>query len=256
MNKRLSVVVIDSEGGNLASAARALICAAELLGCSVSVVVTNEVSIVRKADRIVLPGQGAFTSCMRGLTSVRGLQETLEETVMSGTPFLGICVGMQLMAQRGLEHGITKGFGWIEGDIVSMACERETMQMGSSANHIQTPSKEVFRESASKVSGLRLPQMGWNELNLHKPDHPLVQGLGKSPHGYFVHSYALRNTSSDVLVATTEYGGEVPAIVCRGNVAGTQFHVEKSQKVGLKILANFLSWCPQKSLKESLIDKH
>ena len=241
MNKRLSVVVIDYEGGNLASAARALICAAELLGCSVSVVVTNEVSIVRKADRIVLPGQGAFTSCMRGLTSVHGLQETLEETVMSGTPFLGICVGMQLMAQRGLEHGITKGFGWIEGDIVSMACERETMQGGS---------------SALKVSGLRLPQMGWNELNLHKPDHPLVQGLGKSPHGYFVHSYALRNTSSDVLVATTEYGGEVPAIVCRGNVAGTQFHVEKSQKVGLKILANFLSWCPQKSLQESLIDKH
>ncbi|MBO7072281.1 MAG: imidazole glycerol phosphate synthase subunit HisH, partial [Acetobacter sp.] len=94
------------------------------------------------------------------------------------------------------------------------------------------------------------------ELNLHKPDHPLVQGLGKSPHGYFVHSYALRNTSSDVLVATTEYGGEVPAIVCRGNVAGTQFHVEKSQKVGLKILANFLSWCPQKSLQESLIYKH
>lgn len=237
VKKPLSVIVIDYEGGNLASAARALVRAAELSGCAASVVVTNEVSAVKHADRIVLPGQGAFASCMRGLTAVSGLREALDEAVMSGTPFLGICVGMQLLAKRGLEHGVTEGFGWIDGDIVSMA--HEELCQGAF-------------EGENNVFKLRLPQMGWNELQLHKPNHPLVQGLGKAPHGYFVHSYALKQASPEVLIATTEYGGSVPAIVSRANVAGTQFHVEKSQKVGLKILANFLSWCPQENLCDLL----
>ncbi|QEO18606.1 imidazole glycerol phosphate synthase subunit HisH [Acetobacter vaccinii] len=219
MAQPLSIAVVDYEGGNLASAARAVARAAELSGVAASVVITNQAAAVRHADRIILPGQGAFADCAQGLAATPGLKDAIMEATAAGTPFLGICVGMQLMARRGLEHGVTEGFGWIEGDIIPM-----------------------------DAPGLRLPQMGWNELDLHAPAHPLVQGLGPAPHGYFVHSYALGPTSPDVLVATTDYGGSIPAIVCRGNVAGTQFHVEKSQTVGLKILANFLSWQPEERL--------
>ncbi len=133
----------------------------------------------------------------------------------AGAPFLGICVGMQLMAERGLEHGETPGLGWIQGEIAPM----------------QPP-------------GLRLPQMGWNELMFEPGAHALTDGLQPGDHGYFVHSYALRGHAPDELVATTEYGGMVPALVARGNCAGTQFHAEKSQEVGLRILGNFLRWCP------------
>ncbi|MBO1324429.1 imidazole glycerol phosphate synthase subunit HisH [Acetobacter sp. TBRC 12305] len=218
MTQPLTIAVIDYEGGNLASCARACARAAELAGIAASVVITNVASEVRAADRIVLPGQGAFADCAQGLEATPGLKDAIMDSVAAGTPFLGICVGMQLMAERGLEHGVTPGFGWIGGEIAPM-----------------------------DVPGLRLPQMGWNELDLHQPEHPLLQGLGDAPHGYFVHSYALRDTPADTLVATTDYGGSVPAIVCKDNVAGTQFHVEKSQTVGLKILANFLRWEPRVS---------
>ncbi|MFT8719895.1 imidazole glycerol phosphate synthase subunit HisH [Acetobacter sp.] len=209
-----SVVVIDYDGGNLASAARALEEAARLSGMAATVEITNDPQKVRSADRIVLPGQGAFADCAAGLAAVPGLLQALNDAVDHGTPFLGICVGMQLMADRGLEHGETKGLGWITGEIAPM-----------------------------EAKDLRLPQMGWNELSFTR-QHPLTEGLGNHPHGYFVHSYALTGEASDDLLATTDYGGAVPAIVARANRAGTQFHVEKSQRVGLRILANFLHWNP------------
>lgn len=215
MTQSLSIAVIDYEGGNLASAARAAARAAELSGIAASVCITNAPDVVLKADRLILPGQGAFADCAHGLDAQPGLKEALLAATRKGTPFLGICVGMQLMAERGLEHGTTPGLGWIKGEIAPM-----------------------------QVPGLRLPQMGWNELNLTRP-HPLTEGLGTAPHGYFVHSYALQATQPETLLATTDYGGAVPAIVCNGNVAGTQFHVEKSQTVGLRIMANFLAWQPQ-----------
>lgn len=215
MQGHQTVVVIDYDGGNLASAARAVERAAELENLPVTVVITNEPEIVRSADRIVLPGQGAFADCARGLAAVPGLRSAIEDAVAGGTPFLGICVGMQLMAERGLEHGETPGLDWISGEIALM-----------------------------DAPGLRLPQMGWNELVFSRP-HPLTEGLGPQPHGYFVHSYALTGFADADLVATTDYGGAVPAIVARGNRAGTQFHVEKSQKVGLKIVGNFLRWVPE-----------
>ncbi|WP_323989084.1 imidazole glycerol phosphate synthase subunit HisH [Nguyenibacter sp. L1] len=210
-----SIVVIDYNGGNLASAARAVARAAADSGIDAAVTITADPQAVRNADRIVLPGQGAFADCAAGLEAVPGLRQAIIDATDRGTPFLGICVGMQLMATRGLEHAITPGFGWIAGEIAAM-----------------------------EAPGLRLPQMGWNKLDFTPGAHPLTDGLAPDAHGYFVHSYALRDGVAGELVATTEYGGAVPAIVARGNRAGTQFHVEKSQAVGLRILANFLRWAP------------
>jgi glutamine amidotransferase len=172
---------------------------------------------VRAADRIVLPGQGAFAECARGLAAVPGLRAAVLERTEQGAPFLGICVGMQLMAARGLEHEITPGFGWIAGDIAAMA----------------------------PPAALRLPQMGWNELSFTPGAHPLLDGLQPGDHAYFVHSYALAGGDPAETLATTDYGGPVVAMVASGNRAGTQFHVEKSQDVGLRILANFLNWTPR-----------
>src|SRR5262249_14905151 len=155
---------------------------------------------VADANRIVLPGQGAFADCSDGLAAVRGMRDAIKTATTGGTPFLGICVGMQLMAERGLEHRITPGFGWIKGDVAEM-----------------------------KVPGLRLPQMGWNGLDFVPGSHPLLEGLTPGDHVYFVHSYALTGGKPEETIATTNYGGVVPAIVVAGNRAGTQFHVEKSQ---------------------------
>ncbi len=209
------VAVVDYQGGNLASAARALAEAAARAGIAAEILVTCDPERVRRADRIVLPGQGAFADCARGLGAVPGLRAAIEDATAAGTPFLGICVGMQLMAERGLEHGETAGFGWLRGSVARM-----------------------------DAPGLRLPQMGWNELAFTPGAHPLTEGLEPGDHGYFVHSYALRDHDPADLVATTDYGGPVPALVARGNRAGTQFHVEKSQRVGLAILGNFLRWTP------------
>ncbi|MBN8901803.1 MAG: imidazole glycerol phosphate synthase subunit HisH, partial [Rhodospirillales bacterium] len=177
--------------------------------------VTADPDWVARADRIVLPGQGAFADCARGLAAVDGMREAIEQGVARGSPFLGICVGMQLMAQRGLEHQITPGFGWIAGDVAEMP-----------------------------APGLRLPQMGWNGLQFEPGAHPLLADLTPGDHAYFVHSYALTGGDPREVIATTEYGGPVVAFVASGNRAGTQFHVEKSQEVGLRILANFLRWRP------------
>ena len=212
----MKIAVVDYGSGNLASAARALALAASRLGLAADVAITAEPAEVAAADRIVLPGQGAFADCAQGLAAIPGLQHAILHATEAGTPFLGICVGMQLMAQRGLEHRVTPGFGWVAGEIAAMA----------------------------PPPALRLPQMGWNELAFTRDAHPLLDGLEPGDHAYFVHSYALAGGAADEIVATTDYGGPVAAIVARGNRAGTQFHVEKSQEVGLRILANFLRWQP------------
>ena len=211
----MQVAVVDYGSGNLASAQRALQQAAQQAGLRADVVITSDPDRVHRADRVVLPGQGAFRDCAAGLAAVPGLGDALRAHGTSGRPFLGICVGMQLMAERGLEHVETPGFGWITGEIAPMA-----------------------------ALGLRLPQMGWNTLDFTPGAHPLLDGLTPGEHVYFVHSYALRHGTPAQTLATTDYGGPVPALVADGARAGTQFHVEKSQGVGLQILANFLRWAP------------
>jgi glutamine amidotransferase len=212
----VKVAVVDYGSGNLASASRAVALAAARDGRAAEVAVTADPDWVARADRIVLPGQGAFADCARGLAAIDGLRAAIEEATGRGAPFLGICVGMQLMAERGLEHAVTPGFGWLRGEIAPM-----------------------------RAAGLRLPQMGWNALDFDAGRaHSLLAGLPPGDHAYFVHSYALRGADADDVIARTEYGGPVVAMVARGNRAGTQFHVEKSQEVGIRILRNFLRWSP------------
>jgi imidazole glycerol-phosphate synthase subunit HisH len=216
------VAVVDPGSGNLASVLRALERASALAGTPVEAAVTRDPGEVARADRIVLPGQGAFASCMRGLGALPGMVDTLDERVRGrGVPLLGICVGMQVLAERGLEHGETPGLGWIRGEIAPMA-------PGAGADGVALP----------------LPQMGWNTLRAAAESHALLEGVGPEAYAYFVHSYALQGGAAEEVAATTDYGGPVVAMVARGNVAGTQFHVEKSAEVGLRILANFLRWEP------------
>jgi len=216
----MTVAIIDYGSGNLRSAAKSLERAAAEAGGG-PVVVTDDPEAVRRADRVVLPGVGAFADCRRGVLAIDGMMEALEEAVIrAARPFLGICVGMQLMASRGLEHGVTEGFGWIPGDVVAL-------------------------EPRDGPQGpLKVPHMGWNALSLRDRDHPLVAGFGETPYVYFVHSYHLRPAIPDHLLATVDYGGPVTAMVGRDNLAGTQFHPEKSQTAGLRLLANFLRWRP------------
>jgi glutamine amidotransferase len=217
----MKIAVVDPGSGNLASVRRALERVAREEGAAATIAVTADADDLRDADRIILPGQGAFAACRRGLDALPGMVETLQDQVTSrGKPFLGICVGMQLMAEHGLEHGTTHGLGWIAGEIAPM-----------------DP-----RDAAG--AALPLPQMGWNALALTTAAHPLLAGVAEGDHAYFVHSYALSGGREDQLIATTEYGGPVAAIVGRDNLAGTQFHAEKSGSVGLRILANFLAWRP------------
>jgi glutamine amidotransferase len=211
----ITVAVVDYGSGNLASASRALVVAAERGGIQAAVTVTADPDAVAASDRIVLPGQGAFADCARGLHAVGGMWDAIDRATGTGTPFLGICVGMQLMAQRGLEHEVTPGYGWIAGDVAEMP-----------------------------APGLRLPQMGWNGLDFEPGAHALLEGLHPGDHAYFVHSYALVGGDASQTIATTDYGGPVVAFVAAGNRAGTQFHVEKSQEVGIRILTNFLLWTP------------
>jgi glutamine amidotransferase len=211
----MRVAVVDYGSGNLTSAARALSRAAADAGLDATIEVTSDPAVVAAADRVVLPGQGAFAECAAGLAAIPGMRAAIDRSGAAGRPFLGICVGMQLMAERGLEHTVTPGFGWITGDVAAMA-----------------------------APGLRLPQMGWNALEFEPGAHPLLDGLRPGDDVYFVHSYALRGALPAEVVATAEYGGTVPAMVAVGNQAGTQFHVEKSQAVGLRILGNFLRWSP------------
>lgn len=214
------VAVIDPGSGNLHSVARALTRAGEMAGLSPTIILTKDAATVLAADRVVLPGQGAFAACRAGLAALPGMMEALTEVGQRrARPFLGICVGMQLLAQRGLEHGPTAGLGWMQGEIRHM--------------DPRDPDGDA----------LPLPQMGWNRLT-SVMDHPLLQGLPDEPYGYFVHSYSWVGGPMAEKLATTEYGGPVTAMVGLGNLIGVQFHVEKSGTTGLSLLRNFLTWCP------------
>src|SRR6516164_6308007 len=216
----MSVAIVDYGSGNLHSAAKAFERAAHDAGIADEILVTSDPGVVASADRVVLPGVGAFADCRRGLDAVDGMVAALEEAVhRKGRPFFGICVGMQLLADRGREYEVTQGLGWIAGEVDRI-----------------TPADP----------GLKIPHMGWNTLNVMRP-HKLVDGLALGPdgrHAYFVHSYELKVAQRADLVAEAEYGGPLSAIVGRDNIVGTQFHPEKSQKLGLALIANFLAWKP------------
>jgi len=216
----MRVAIIDYGSGNLRSATKAFERSAREEGLDAEIILTDKADIVAAADRIVLPGVGAYADCRAGLDAVPGMVDALRHAVEEkARPFLGICVGMQLMSSRGLEKTITQGLGWIEGDVVEM-----------------TPSDPT----------LKIPQIGWNTLTLNRP-HPLFDGIPTGEtglHAYFVHSYHLAATKPQDVIATTDYGGPMTAFVGRDNMAGAQFHPEKSQTLGLKLIANFLKWTP------------
>lgn len=216
----MTVAIIDYGSGNLHSAKKAFERASQQFDLREPIVLSNSPDVIRTCDRIVLPGVGAFADCRAGLESIPGLLEVLTEAVITrGRPFLGICVGMQLMATRGLEHHPTPGLDWISGEVTPI-----------------TPTDP----------GLKIPHMGWNTLSPRRP-HALLRDIPLGEHGlhaYFVHSFHLRPNRDELVVAETEYGGPVVAMVGRDNMAGTQFHPEKSQKLGLALIANFLRWNP------------
>jgi imidazole glycerol-phosphate synthase subunit HisH len=211
------VAIVDYGSGNLRSAAKAFERAAAEAGITADILVTSAPEQVAEADRVVLPGVGAFADCRRGLSAVPGLEQALEDAVRAkGRPFLGICVGMQLMAERGREFVTTQGLGWIGGEVIAIDPDDP---------------------------GLKIPHMGWNEL-VESRAHPLVKGLPPGAHAYFVHSYHFKLAEPGDLVAATDYGGPITAVVARDNLAGTQFHPEKSQMAGLRLIGNFLRWRP------------
>jgi len=216
----MTTVIVDYGSGNLHSAAKAFERASRECGANEDIVVSNDPDRVAKADRVVLPGVGAFADCKRGLAEVGGMIDALNDTVRrKGRPFFGICVGMQLMAERGREYEVVEGLGWIPG--------------------------EVDRIEPSDPN-LKIPHMGWNTLDTKKP-HSLLDGLPVGPrglHAYFVHSFQLKPSQPSDLIANADYGGPVTAIVGRDNMVGTQFHPEKSQKLGLSLIGNFLKWKP------------
>lgn len=220
MTRANTVAIIDYGSGNLHSATKAFERMNGERSAGFEIALTADPDVVRKADRVVLPGVGAFADCRAGLFAVEGMPEALDEAVRrNGRPFLGICVGMQLMAERGLEHGETPGFGWIGGEVRAIE-----------------PTDPSFK----------IPHMGWNTLDVVNA-HPLLEGVATGDdgfHAYFVHSYHLAASDRGDIVAETDYGGRVTAMVARDNVAGTQFHPEKSQKLGLALIANFLAWRP------------
>src|SRR5579884_2267760 len=213
----MTTVVIDYGSGNLRSAAKAFERAARESGADGRVLVTNHADSLRDASRVVLPGVGAFADCRRGLAAVPGMEEALRQVVLQGgRPFLGICVGMQLLAERGREFETVDGLGWIKGEVGPL-----------------TPSDPA----------LKIPHMGWNQLQIRRP-HAVFDGIETGAHAYFVHSFALTPADQSDLIADVDYGGAIAAAVGRDNIVGVQFHPEKSQMTGLRLIANFLHWRP------------
>ena len=216
-----TVAIIDYGSGNLRSVAKAFERMADETGLPLRVEVTSDPAVVSKADRLVLPGVGAFAHCYKGVMASSGLSEALHVAVIEkARPFLGICVGMQLMATSSYEHSITSGFNWITGSVVAIN---------------------------TKGVNLKIPHMGWNELKIVSTNHPVFNGLQnetKTPHVYFVHSYHFTGADSQNVLATTQYGDELVAVIGRDNMVGTQFHPEKSQASGLRLISNFLAWSP------------
>jgi imidazole glycerol-phosphate synthase subunit HisH len=216
----MTVAIVDYGSGNLHSAAKAFERAARESGHAHTIRVSKDPDEVRRADRVVLPGVGAFADCRRGLDAIPGMIGALNETVQHrARPFFGICVGMQLLAERGREYEVTPGLGWIAGEVDKI-----------------TPDD----------ANLKIPHMGWNTINVLR-QHPLLDGLSLGPqglHAYFVHSYELKTAHAVELIAQADYGGPITAIVGRDNIVGTQFHPEKSQRLGLALIANFLRWAP------------
>jgi glutamine amidotransferase len=211
------VVLIDYGSGNLRSAQKALVAAAATLGGAFDICASDDPKTIAGADRLVLPGVGAFGACMRALGERDGVIEAMDEAVQKGAkPFLGVCVGMQLLAERGLEFGQTKGLGWIGGEV---------------------------RPLEPNDPHCKIPHMGWNALE-EMTDHPLLSGLEAGAHMYFTHSYALFPSHAEDVIAQVDHGGRFTAAVAKGNIAGVQFHPEKSQSAGLGLLANFLEWRP------------
>lgn len=208
------LVIIDCGSGNLHSVQAGLRRAAQ--GRDTEILLTTEAGELAMADRIVLPGVGAFADCMNGLVALSGMRAALEKRVHGdGVPFLGICVGMQMLMEKSLEHGEHAGLGWLPGEVVPVA-----------------PADPA----------LKIPHMGWNELQLLQPEHPLFVGLEAEPHMYFVHSFHARCGEASDRLAAVQYGETLTAAVGRGNIAGTQFHPEKSHKAGERLLANFIDW--------------
>ena len=213
----MTTVVIDYGSGNLRSAAKAFERAARESGADGRVLVTNHADSLRDASRVVLPGVGAFADCRRGLAAVPGMEEALRHVVIKeGRPFLGICVGMQLLAERGREFETVDGLGWIKGEVGPLEPSDPT---------------------------LKIPHMGWNELRIRRP-HPVFEGIATGAHAYFVHSYGFMPTNPADSIADVDYGGPVTAAIGRDNIVGVQFHPEKSQATGLRLIANFLRWKP------------
>ncbi|MDB5576788.1 MAG: imidazole glycerol phosphate synthase subunit HisH [Bradyrhizobium sp.] len=216
----MTVAIIDYGAGDLHSAAKAFERAANDSGCDDTVIVTADPDAVAGADRIVLPGVGAFPDCRKGLDGIPGMVDALERSVLErGRPFFGICVGMQLMAEWGMENGTTPGLGWISGNVEKLA---------------------------PADASLRIPHMGWNSLETVR-SHPVLEGIPLGPNGlnaHFTHSYAMKTTNRDELIAEVHYGAPVAAIVGRNSMFGTQFHPEKSQRFELKLISNFLRWRP------------
>ncbi len=212
----VTTAIVDYGSGNLRSAAKAFERAAREGGTADEIVVTASPEVVATADRVVLPGVGAFADCRAGVEALAGMREALEDAVIGrGRPFLGICVGMQLMATRGLEHGAHDGFDWIPGEVAAL-----------------TP-----------APGRPVPHMGWNQLTVRHA-HPVLAGIETGAHAYFVHSFAFCAQEGAHVLAETDYGGAITAVIGRDNLVGTQFHPEKSQETGLRLIANFLAWRP------------
>ena len=214
----MEVVIIDYGSGNLRSAAKAFERAVADAGLAFRVTVSGDPEAVARASHVVLPGVGAFADCRRGLEAVPGLIAAIEERVLrAGRPFLGICVGMQLLATSGREHGDHPGLGWIAGEVALLP---------------------------AAARGLKIPHMGWNDLRVAPPPHPVLAGIAEGAHAYFVHSYGFRPADPAHVLATVDYGGPVAAVIGRDNLVGTQFHPEKSQATGLRLIGNFLGWRP------------